>query len=113
MSRSGGSKVSWPTLGEVEPRHRDVGALGEVERVGDRHAHVREPEVGELGAVVELDQRVDDRLRVHDDVDRGVGDAEQVMCLDHLEALVHQRRRVDRDPPAHLPGRVRERLRRA
>ena len=32
------------------------------------------------------------------------------MRLDQLEALVEERRRVDRDPPAHLPGRVRERL---
>ena len=31
------------------------------------------------------------------------------MCLDHLEALVHQRGRVDRDLRAHVPGRVRER----
>ena len=61
------------------------------------------PRCASVGAVVELDQRVDDRLRVDDDVDPLVGDAEQVMGLDHLEALVHQRRRVDRDPPAHRP----------
>ena len=56
------------------------------------------------------DQRVDDRLRVHDDVDPLVRRAEQPVRLDHLEALVHQRRRVDRDLAAHRPGRVRERL---
>ena len=33
-----------------------------------------------------------------------------MMGLDHLEALVHQRRRVDRDLRPHRPGRVRERL---
>ena len=53
------------------------------------------------------DQRVHDRLRVHDDVDAVVRRAEQVVGLDHLEALVHQRRRVDRDLAAHRPGRVR------
>ena len=36
--------------------------------------------------------------------------AEQVVGLDHLEALVHQRRRVDRDLAAHRPRRVLERL---
>ena len=41
---------------------------------------------------------------------RSYGDAEQVVGLDHLEALVHQRRRVDRDLAAHRPRRVRERL---
>ena len=58
-----------------------------------------------------LDERVDDRLRVHDDVDPVVRRAEQPVRLDHLEALVHQRRGVDRDLAAHRPGRVRERLR--
>ena len=53
---------------------------------------------------------VDDRLRVDDDVDPLVGEAEQVMGLDHLEALVHQGRRVDGDPPAHLPGGMGEGL---
>ena len=32
------------------------------------------------------------------------------MRLDHLEALVHQRRRVDRDARAHAPGRMPQRL---
>ena len=95
---------------EVEPRHVDVGAVGMVKRVGDRHPHVGMAEVGERGPVVEAHHRVDDRLRVDDDVDALVGDAEEVMCLDHLEALVEQRRRVDRDLAAHVPGRVRERL---
>ena len=53
---------------------------------------------------------MDQRLRVDDDVDPLVGDGEEVVGLDRLEALVHQRRRVDRDPSAHPPGRVRERV---
>ncbi len=96
--------------GEVEPGHRDVRPLGEVQRVGDRHPHVGQAQVGELGAVVELDERVDDRLRVDDDVDAVVADAEQVVGLDQLQALVHQGGRVDRDPAPHLPGGVREGL---
>ena len=35
------------------------------------------------------------------------------MGFDHLEALVHQRRRVDRDAAAHVPGRVGQRVGRA
>ena len=38
------------------------------------------------------------------------GDAEQPVRLDHLEALVHHRRRVDRDLAAHRPVRMRARL---
>ena len=56
-------------LGEVEPPHRDVDAVGVVQRIGDRHAHVRVAEVRERRAVAERDHAVDDRLRVHDDVD--------------------------------------------
>jgi hypothetical protein len=66
--------------------------------------------VRERGAVVELDQRVNDRLRVHDNVDPVERHPEQVHRLDHLEALVHQGGRVDRDLAAHVPGRVSERL---
>ena len=37
-------------------------------------------------------------------------DAEQPVRLDHLEALVHQRGRVDRDLAPHAPGRVAQRV---
>ena len=53
---------------------------------------------------------MDQPLRVDHDVDRGVLQVEQVVRLDHLEALVHQRRGVDRDLRPHLPDRMRERL---
>ena len=36
--------------------------------------------------------------------------AEQPVRLDHLEPLVHQRRRIDRDLPAHPPGRMLQRV---
>jgi len=39
-----------------------------------------------------------------------VAEPKQMMRLDQLEALVDQRRRVDRDPAPHLPGGVGERL---
>ena len=38
------------------------------------------------------------------------GKAEEMMRLDQLEALVHERRRIDGDLGAHRPGRVRDRL---
>src|SRR6266568_524883 len=47
--------------------------------------------------------RVHDRLRVHDDVDAARLDVEEPARLDHLEALVHERRRVDGDLVAHRP----------
>ena len=81
-----------------------------MKRVGDRHSHVRIPQVRERCSVVQVHKPVDDRLRVDDHVDPAVRRPEQMVCLDHLEALVHERRAVDRDASAHVPGRVRERL---
>ena len=41
---------------------------------------------------------------------RSYGIAEQVVGLDDLQALVHERRRVDRDLAAHVPRRVLQRV---
>src|SRR4051794_3499191 len=67
-------------------------------------------EMRERRAVDERDESVDDRLRVHDDVDRVVRRAEEMVRLDDLESLVHQRGRVDGDLAAHRPCRMLERL---
>ena len=67
----------------------------------DRHQHRRQAQLGDHGAVDELDHRVDELLRVHDDVDAVEGDVEEQVRLDHLEALVDQRRGVGRDHPTH------------
>ena len=61
-------------------------------------------------AVAELDERVHDALRVHHHLERVVRQAEQVVRLDHLERLVRERRAVHGDLPAHLPGRMTQRL---
>ena len=102
---------------ERERRRRSRGAgtgvaraLRVRERERDRHAHVRVAEVRERGAVAEADERVDDRGRVHDDLDPVVLEVEEVVRLDQLEPLVRERRRVDGDLRAHRPGGMRERV---
>ena len=45
-----------------------------------------------------------------DDLDAIHRDAEQMMRFDRLQALVHQRRRVDGDLAAHPPRRVCQRF---
>ena len=55
---------------------------------------------------------MDDALRVDDDLDGVVVDIVQPVCLDDLQPLVGERRRVDRDLGAHRPGRVTQGLRR-
>ena len=103
---------------EVEPAGRDeVGRRGRRwppvgigQRVLDRKSHVRGAQLGLEGAVHEPDGGVDDALRVDDHLDRVVVDIVQPVGLDDLQALVGERRRVDRDLGAHRPGRVAERL---
>src|SRR6185312_8541509 len=90
---------------EVEPRGFDqieefyTGGhpLGPGERTGDRRAHVRRAELREERAIEVLDERVDDALRVHDDIDTVRRQREEKAGLDELQALVHQGRRIDRD----------------
>ena len=83
---------------------------GYAERVPDRQPHVGHAQLGDRGSVAELGHRVHDRLRMDDHLDPVVVDAEQLVGLDHLEPLVHERARVDRDLGSHRPRRVGERL---
>ena len=64
------------------------------------------------GAVAETHEPVDDGGRVDDDLDEGVWDVEQPVRLDQLQALVGERGGVDGDLRAHVPGRMRQRVRR-
>src|SRR5256886_16350109 len=53
---------------------------------------------------------MDHRLGMDHNVNPIATNAEQRMRLDHLEAFVHQRRRIDRDLAAHPPGGMLERV---
>jgi hypothetical protein len=57
-----------------------------------------------------LDEGVDDALGVDDHVNVVVGGAEEVVGLNHLQALVHHRGRVHGDLGAHVPVGVLERV---
>ena len=70
-------------------------------------------ELREDGAIDELDHRMDDALRVDDDVDPGHLDIEEPARLDHLQPLVEERGGIDGDLLAHVPCGMPERLLRA
>jgi hypothetical protein len=74
--------------------------------MGDRGAHVGTPEFGQQRAVGVLHHRVHGALWVDHHLDSLRRQTEQPARLDDLEALVHHRRRVDRDLSSHDPVRV-------
>ena len=96
MSVSAGSKVSASALARSKSRsvHGQPARIGQ--RVCDRHAHVRQPEMREQGTVAQAHEPVHDRLRMYHDLDALVRHLEQPVRLDDLEALVYEGRRVDR-----------------
>jgi hypothetical protein len=57
--------------------------------MGDRNPHVRRAKLGHNRAVAELDEPVDNGLRVNDYIERLGPECEQMMGLDQFEALVH------------------------
>jgi len=84
--------------------------LGERERVRDRRPHVRISQLCEKRTIDVFDERMDDALRMHDDVDGLWRDAEQSMRFDDFKSLVHHRSGVDRDLATHCPVRMRTSL---
>ena len=81
-------------------------ALWVAQCVSNWQAHVWLGELGHGGSVDELHHGVYDRLGVNYDRDAVIIDVEQLVGLDDLESLVHERRRVDGDLGPHGPGGV-------
>ena len=81
------------------------------ERHGDRNPHVGQPELGQDRGVAVLHERVNDRLRVHDDVDPAQGGTSNSQRASITSSpLFIRRRRVDGDLGPHVPVGVIERL---
>ena len=66
--------------------------------------------LGEHGTVDELDHRMHDTLRMDDDIDPRDIHIKKPARLDHLEALVEHRGRIDGDLFSHPPRRVTQRF---
>jgi hypothetical protein len=103
-SRSGGSKSRRDRRGPVDGAEGVMEAVGVGEGVTDGQSHVGGRELGDSGPVGELHHRVYDRLGMNNHRHPVVVDAEQLMGLDDLEALVHQGGGVHGDLGAHAPG---------
>src|SRR5205814_7177759 len=95
---------------EVGRRRHGFETVRIAERDRNRQVDVGYAELRLDAAVDELDHRVDHALRVHDDIDAAVGDVEEEVRLDHLEAFVHHGGGVDADLRPHLPAGMGERL---
>lgn len=69
----------------------------------NRQSHIWRTCLRQGGAIGELNHRVHDRLRMHDDIDAVDGDIEEEVRLDHLESLIHHRCGVDGHQRPHVP----------
>ncbi len=96
--------------GKRQALDRGLDPLRPGQRMGDGHAHVGRPELGQDRAVDIFDETVDQTLRMDQDGEPIRAHAEEMLGLDELEPLVHEGRGVDRDLGAHRPGRVADRL---
>ncbi len=79
--------------------------------MGDRDAHVGCPQLRDHRTIGEFDHAVDDRLRVHQNVDLIRRQRKQIRGFNDFETLVHHRRRIDGDLLSHAPVRVFQGLR--
>ena len=95
---------------EIDGDRRRRAPVGVGQGVLDRKPHVGGAQLGLQGAVDKANGRVDDALRVDHHLDRSVGDIVQPVRFDDFQALVGERRGVDRDLRAHRPRRVAEGL---
>ena len=80
------------------------------EGVLNRQTHVGRADLGLNGAIIELDQRVDDTLGMHHYIYFIVRDLEKAMGLYDLHSLVHQSGGIDGDLVSHAPGGMLQRL---
>jgi len=103
-----GAEFEAEELGEIESGFDAGRAMRVEQRVLDGKRHRRRAELGEHGAVGELDEAMDDALRVED---RGAllgAEIEEPLGFDEFEAFVGERGGVDGDFRAHRPVGVLE-----
>ena len=85
-------------------------ALGVQQRVLNGQAHVRRGQLGDDRSVDVFHHRMHDALRVYDHLDAGHFDVEEPTSLDHFQAFVEERGRIDGDLATHDPRRMLEGL---
>src|SRR5882762_5404040 len=80
------------------------------QRILNRHPHIRRPQLRQHRPVHILHHRMNRRLRMNHHLNLLRLHPKQPPRLNHLESLVHHRRRINRDPVPHPPIRMSQRL---
>ena len=96
---------------QVERSESPWRSLPPVQRISDRHLHVRLAQLCEATPILEFNDGVDNRLRMDHDFDASSRHPEQLLSFHDFEQLVEQGGTVDADPWPHLPGRMLQCLR--
>ena len=80
------------------------------QRIQDGYFHGGDAHLRQHTAIDELDERVNDALRMYDDIDSLVGKTEEEVRLDYFERLVGECRAIDGDLSPHPPRRMTQRI---
>src|SRR4030042_1071162 len=105
MESAGGARgPALHSAARGEPGRARIAPRRPGQSVLDGDAHVRGAQLGQDGAVLQLDESVDGALGVDEDVELGRLEVEEPAGRDELGPLVHQGRRVHRHLPAHDPA---------
>src|SRR5689334_2974578 len=72
----------------------------------DGESHIGQSQLCQLRAVDKLHDRVDDTLRMNQNVNALVRSGEEPMGLNHFKTLVHERRGINSDLASHPPRRM-------
>ena len=83
-------EVETSELGEIESWKIELDPIRIRERHRDRHPHIGKAELGHHRPVTVFDERMNDRLGMHDDIDTFRGNVEEPARFDHFETLPDQ-----------------------
>src|SRR5690606_17069567 len=99
-----------PQARQIQSLDRRSHAPWPGQTVGERGAHIRNPQLRQNRSVAVADHGVNDRLGMYEDLDLLFWQVEKIVGLDQLQALVHHRGRIDRDLGAYFPIGMSDRL---
>ena len=90
-------------MGQREPMQFQRQPLRIGEGVGNRDLHIGNAELRNNRSIFEFHKRMDNRLRMNNNLDGIIVGIKEPFCLDYLQSFIHQRCRINRNLSPHRP----------